>query len=102
MLQIANSPLQRVRLNTGAIASPPLASVPNLSENTGMKTVHYTLHREENDFVAQCLDYDVSSFGATEQETLANLKEAIELYLEDADETTPRITEVSVGEFAVA
>ena len=67
-----------------------------------MKKVHYTLHREEDDFVAQCLDYDVSSFGATGQEALANLKEAIELYLEDADETTPRITDVSVGELAVS
>ena len=67
-----------------------------------MKKIHYTLYREENDFVAQCLDYDVSSFGPTEQEALANLKEAIELFLEDCDEVTPSITEVSVGEFSIA
>lgn len=79
-----------------------LASAPNLSEDRAMKKIHYTLYREENDFVAQCLDYDVSSFGPTEQEALANLKEAIELFLEDSDEVTPSITEVSVGEFAIA
>jgi predicted RNase H-like HicB family nuclease len=67
-----------------------------------MKKLHYTLYREDTDFVAQCLDYDISSFGSTEQEALANLKEAVELYLEDSDESTPLISQVSVGEFAVA
>jgi predicted RNase H-like HicB family nuclease len=67
-----------------------------------MKKIHYTLHREENDFVAQCLDYDVSSFGASAEEALANLKEAVELYLEDEDDAAPRISHVSVGEIAVA
>jgi predicted RNase H-like HicB family nuclease len=67
-----------------------------------MRKLHYTLYREESDFVAQCLDYDISSFGSTEQEALANLKEAVELYLEGNDEPVPLISEVSVGEFAVA
>lgn len=62
-----------------------------------MRNIHYTLYREDSDYVAQCLDYDVSSFGATEMEAIANLKEAIELYLEDLPEsaTIPKITEVS-------
>jgi predicted RNase H-like HicB family nuclease len=64
-----------------------------------VRKIHYTLYRENEDFVAQCLDYDVSSFGSTEQEALASLKEAVELYLEDSDETTPLISEVRVGEF---
>ncbi|MGB6223378.1 type II toxin-antitoxin system HicB family antitoxin [Haloferula sp.] len=67
-----------------------------------MKTIHYTLHREDDDFVAQCLDYDVSSFGSTEQKALANLKEAVELYLEDSDEPTPKISQVSSGELSIA
>ncbi len=67
-----------------------------------MKTFHYPLHREEEDFVAQCLDYDVSSFGSTEQEALGNLKEAVELYLEDCDEPAPRITQVTAGELAIS
>ena len=69
-----------------------------------MRNIHYTLYREESDYVAQCLDYDVSSFGSTETEALANLKEALELYLEDLPEsaTIPKITEVTVGELAIA
>ncbi|MEO5712357.1 MAG: antitoxin HicB [Luteolibacter sp.] len=48
--------------------------------------------------------YDISSFGATEQEALANLKEAIELYLEDipSTEVSPNITDVTVGDLAIA
>lgn len=69
-----------------------------------MRSIHYTLYREESDYVAQCLDYDVSSFGSTETEALANLKEAIELYLEDLPESAsvPQITDVTVGELAIA
>ena len=67
-----------------------------------MKQVHYTLYREGPDFVAQCLDFDVSSFGASRQEALAMLKEAIELYLEDdeSNEPFPQISDVTVGEAA--
>ncbi|HLC91979.1 MAG TPA: type II toxin-antitoxin system HicB family antitoxin [Candidatus Saccharimonadales bacterium] len=41
------------------------------------------VYREGKYFVAQCLDIDVSSFGKTQPEALANLTEALELYLED-------------------
>jgi predicted RNase H-like HicB family nuclease len=34
-------------------------------------------------FVAQCLNVEVSSFGDTKEEALANLAEATELYFED-------------------
>lgn len=67
-----------------------------------MKSLHYTLYREESDFVAQCLDYDISSFGPTEQEALANLREAVALFLEDNDEVPPRISQVTSGKFAIA
>jgi predicted RNase H-like HicB family nuclease len=68
-----------------------------------MRTFHYTVYREDHDFVAQCLDFNVSSFGPTEQEALRNLKEAIELYLEDRSPTEhiPLITNVTVGELAI-
>jgi len=51
-----------------------------------MSTVVYTavVHREDRWFVAQCAEVDVASQGRTEDEALANLKEALELYLEDA------------------
>ena len=38
--------------------------------------------REGDVFVAQCIEYDVSSYGDTEQEALESLAEAVELYLE--------------------
>jgi predicted RNase H-like HicB family nuclease len=40
--------------------------------------------KESKDYVAQCLNIDVSSFGKTKDEALKNLNEAIELYMEDA------------------
>jgi predicted RNase H-like HicB family nuclease len=46
--------------------------------------VQTVVFREGEHFVAQCLDVDVSSFGANEEEALANLREALELYFEDA------------------
>ena len=53
--------------------------------------------------MAQCIDYDVSSFGATEAEALANLWEAMELYLEDRPGgKSPVISQVTVGGLAVA
>ncbi len=69
-----------------------------------MRNIHYTLYREDNDYVAQCLDFDISSFGATEQEALHHFKEAIELYLEDSPDSGPfpQISEVSVGELTIA
>lgn len=39
--------------------------------------------KEGKHYVAQCLNIDVSSFGSTREEALANLDEAINLLLED-------------------
>lgn len=39
--------------------------------------------KEGKHYVAQCLNIDISSFGKTKEEAIDNLKEAIELYLED-------------------
>ena len=58
--------------------------------------------KEGRYFVAQCLNVDVSSFAATEKKALKNLKEAIELYLEDnkigklAPVEKPELTKLSV------
>jgi predicted RNase H-like HicB family nuclease len=40
--------------------------------------------KEGKYYVAQCLNIEVSSFGDTKEDSLKNLNEAIELYLEDA------------------
>jgi predicted RNase H-like HicB family nuclease len=56
--------------------------------------------REGEWFVAQCLEVDIASQGATENEALANLKEAMELYFEPPCASRPpllRTIEVEVG-----
>lgn len=40
-------------------------------------------------YVARCLEVEVTSQGRTVEEALANLKEALELYFEDAPEVPP-------------
>jgi predicted RNase H-like HicB family nuclease len=49
-------------------------------------------------FVAQCLDVDVASQGESEGEALANLREALELYFEDAPSLAkaPEVVHVDV------
>lgn len=41
------------------------------------------LWKEGKYYVAQCLNVDISSFGKTKAEAIKNIKEALELYLED-------------------
>jgi predicted RNase H-like HicB family nuclease len=48
--------------------------------------------REGKYHVAQCLNIDVSSFGKTKADALKNLREALELYLEDSSHV--KITEI--------
>ncbi|OGF18552.1 hypothetical protein A3G56_02680 [Candidatus Falkowbacteria bacterium RIFCSPLOWO2_12_FULL_45_10] len=48
--------------------------------------------KEGNYYISQCLEVDVSSFGKTKKEALANLQEALELYFEDMP--LPEKTEV--------
>jgi len=59
----------------------------------------YVVYREEEFFVAQCLNVDVSSFGSTRDEAVANLKEAVELYFEgESDSTYTLVTDLNVGQ----
>lgn len=46
-------------------------------------TLRYVVFEQDSAFVAQCLDVDVASEGDTEDEALAALKEALELYCEN-------------------
>ena len=61
---------------------PPRAAA---SGSTGRRTIHATITRGETQFVAECDHFAVVTQGHTVDETLANLKEAIELHLEDED-----------------
>lgn len=39
--------------------------------------------KEGKYYVAQCLNFEVNSFGLTKKEAVANLNEAVDLFLED-------------------
>jgi predicted RNase H-like HicB family nuclease len=69
-----------------------------------MTTQSYTaiLEKEGDMYVSLCPELDVASQGATVEEATANLKEAVELFLEcaDAEEIKRRLhTEVFVTRF---
>lgn len=64
-----------------------------------MKPITYCVYREDELFVAQCLNVDISSFGSTRAEAVANLREAVELYFEDAPPTDfTLVSEAEVGQ----
>ena len=58
-----------------------------------MKSMAYCVYREDEFFVTQCLNVDVSSFGSTREEAIRNLKETVELPFEG--ETAPPFDAVS-------
>jgi predicted RNase H-like HicB family nuclease len=64
-----------------------------------MKTISYVLYREGEFIVAQCLNVEVSSFGGTRDEAVANLKEAVELYFEgESGSDYTAVSEVAIGQ----
>ena len=57
-----------------------------------------TVWSEGSWYVAQCLEVDVASQGESEDEALANLREALELYFEPPQGTRPpKIRMIEVG-----
>ena len=46
------------------------------------QTFSASISREDDWFIAQCLEVDVASQGESEEEALVNLREALELYFE--------------------
>lgn len=53
--------------------------------------------QEDDWFIAQCAQVDVASQGRTEEEALANLREALELYFEPPTATlVPKVASVEV------
>jgi predicted RNase H-like HicB family nuclease len=64
-----------------------------------MKQMAYVVYREDEFMVAQCLNVDVSSFGTTTEEAVANLKEAVELRFENEPNSTfSPVADLKVGE----
>ena len=56
------------------------------------RTLTAAVHQEEDWYVAQCLEVDVASQGETVEEALANLQEAVALYLDEIDDPDRHIT----------
>lgn len=51
------------------------------------RKLSYVVFQEEDAFVARCLDVEVTSDGATEQAAVANLREALDLYFDDREDS---------------
>tara|TARA_B100000614_G_C14430389_1_gene445853 strand:- start:426 stop:680 length:255 start_codon:yes stop_codon:yes gene_type:complete len=67
------------------------------------QSVKYCIYKQDGFYVAQCLNVDVSSFGETVEEAIFNIKEALELYFEDADPSAYQsVEEVLIGESLVS
>lgn len=60
------------------------------------RTLTAALHREEDWYIAHCLEVDVASQGHTIDEALANLAEAVGLYLEEVDDPAGHVTATPV------
>ena len=52
-------------------------------------TLQVVIYREDDGFVAQCLNVEVASEGATEDEARANLREALELFFDEPTIVAP-------------
>lgn len=59
------------------------------------------IQKEENWFVAKCLDNNIASQGKTIEEAIKNLKEAIELYYENEEPIVPKETYVTTLEVVI-
>ncbi|MEA2563452.1 MAG: hypothetical protein QOH06_4956 [Acidobacteriota bacterium] len=84
-------------------ANLSLLNGPVRSVAMPVRTFSALLHREDDLYVAECVEVGTVSQGATVEEALANLKEATELYLEEfpvPDGDRPLLTtfEVAVGQ----
>jgi len=63
-----------------------------------MRALRYVVWPEDGAFVARCLEVEVASEGDSEEEAVAALREALELYFEGEPEATPLPAQVRVGE----
>jgi predicted RNase H-like HicB family nuclease len=69
--------------------------------NNSLKTIVY---KEGEQYIAQCLDVDVASFGNTKKEALDMLIDALRLYFQDAPipDSKKRVTHVSIESVSLA
>ncbi len=62
-----------------------------------MKEISFVVWKEDKYYSSKCLNVEVSSFGETIDEAVRNLKEAVELYLENENLEFIHIDSVIVG-----
>ena len=60
------------------------------------------IQKEENWYVSKCIENNVASQGKTIEESLHNLKEAIELYYETEEPVEPKEVYITTVEVAVS
>jgi len=59
------------------------------------------IQKEENWYVAKCLDNNIASQGKTIEEAMENLREALELYMQDEEPVQPKEIFITTLEVAV-
>lgn len=59
------------------------------------------IQKEEDWYVAKCIDNNITSQGKTIEEALDNLKEAIELYNENEEPIIPKTVLITTLEVAI-
>jgi len=62
--------------------NPPFFASPDPAMQQQPLKIQYEVYQEDGLFIARCLNFDVTSDGATDAEAVDNLREAIELYFE--------------------
>jgi predicted RNase H-like HicB family nuclease len=60
------------------------------------RTLTAAVHQEDDWYVARCLELDVASQGETLQAALVNLREAVELYLDQVSQPQIEATLASI------
>lgn len=58
------------------------------------------IQKEENWYVAKCLDNNIASQGKTIEEAMKNLKEALELYMQNEEPVKPKEIYITTLEVA--
>ena len=59
------------------------------------------IQKEDDWYVAKCLDNNVASQGKTIEQAMANLKEALELYMQNEEPEKPKEIFVTTLEVAI-
>jgi len=70
----------------------------NNIQGDAMKEIDFVVWQEGEYFVSQCLNVNVSSFGDSIEDSIKNIKEAVELYFEDEPNLQmPKIEKMFLG-----